>query len=177
VADGARRSGDADGESAPLRVWRLMAPDKAPGLDDRDSCLAGGRWTSEGTPALYCSSSLPLAVLEAWVHVPAGRRRAGGLPDCVAVCMELPGDAALEDVDGVGPHDGERTRAAGDAWSRAGRSLALRVPSAVVGQARNVLLNPDHPDYARLRVVSVEPCPFDPRLAEAEAEDGDGDGD
>lgn len=170
MADEAGRQGpgDADGGQAPLRVWRLTAPDKAPGLDDRDSCLSGGRWNSEGVPVLYCSSSLPLAVLECWVHVPAERRRPGALPDYVAVCVELPKDAAVEDMDGVGPHDGEKTRAAGDAWSRSGRSLALRVPSAVVGPARNVLLNPEHPDYARLRVVSVEPCLLDPRLAEAE---------
>lgn len=152
-------------EAGCLRVWRLVDPGRAPGLDDRESCLAGGRWSSEGVAAVYATSSLPLAVLESWVHVGEEEGDPGRLPPRVAVCLELPPDAEIEDVEDVSPFDAARARAAGDDWSRSRRSLALRVPSAVVPAESNVILNPDHPQYARLRVVSQEDCPFDPRLA------------
>jgi RES domain-containing protein len=47
---------------------------------------------------------------------------------------------------------------------RRGAALALRVPSAVIPAETNVLLNPRHPDMARVRVVSIETFAFDRRL-------------
>ena len=151
-------------DASSLRVWRLSEEGRAPGHDDRETCLSGGRWNSPGVAAFYCASTLPLAVLESWVHVPQEGRAPGALPPMVAVCLELPLGALVEDVVAVVPGD-EGARATGDDWARSGRSLALRVPSAVVPQERNVVLNPDHPHYEALRVVSMEPFPFDPRLA------------
>ncbi|MBA2734999.1 MAG: RES family NAD+ phosphorylase, partial [Acidobacteria bacterium] len=57
-----------------------------------------------------------------------------------------------------------RTRAAGDKWLAGARSLALIVPSVVLPESRNILLNPQHPSAARMRVVSQRPFTFDPRL-------------
>lgn len=55
------------------------------------------------------------------------------------------------------------TRATGDRWLQAGRSPLLRVPSAVVPETFNVLLNPAHPDAIRLAVAQVSEHPIDPR--------------
>jgi RES domain-containing protein len=52
----------------------------------------------------------------------------------------------------------------GSDWVRSRRSLALSVPSAVVPQERNYLLNPAHPDFARVVVGRREPFSFDPRM-------------
>ena len=48
---------------------------------------------------------------------------------------------------------------------RAGKSLALRVPSVVVPQEWNYLINPAHPAFARLEIGKAQPLAFDPRLA------------
>ncbi len=57
------------------------------------------------------------------------------------------------------------SRIIGDAWIRAQRSLALRVPSAVVPEEYNLLVNPVHPRFSELRIIgSPEPVVFDPRL-------------
>jgi RES domain-containing protein len=63
--------------------------------------------------------------------------------------------------------DPAQTRAIGDGWLKEQRSLALIVPSVVLPDSRNVLLNPLHPGPARLRVVSQQPFTFDPRLRPA----------
>lgn len=61
-------------------------------------------------------------------------------------------------------HDLAQTRVLGDKWLVEERSLALIVPSVVLPDSRNILLNPQHLGTARLRVVSQQPFTFEPRL-------------
>ena len=56
------------------------------------------------------------------------------------------------------------TRARGDDWLHAGATALLRVPSAIVPEAANYLLNPAHPDAARIGIASALRAAFDPRL-------------
>jgi RES domain-containing protein len=58
----------------------------------------------------------------------------------------------------------ESLQAVGARWSRARRTLVLAVPSAVNPMELNYLVNPDHPDAARVTIVSARPFVFDPRL-------------
>lgn len=55
-------------------------------------------------------------------------------------------------------------QAIGDAWLASGASAALRVPSAII-EGHNLLLNPAHPDFARVRPLEARPLRVDPRLA------------
>jgi RES domain-containing protein len=56
------------------------------------------------------------------------------------------------------------TRARGDEWLRVGATALLQVPSVIVPAAANYLLNPAHPDAARISIASGLRAPFDPRL-------------
>jgi len=56
------------------------------------------------------------------------------------------------------------SRRAGDDWLEKAATAVLRVPSVVFDVERNVLINPDHPDFRRFRVVGVEPVRWDERL-------------
>lgn len=101
------------------------------------------------------------------MHLPPAMRTAGKLPLLTAIEIELPPDAEVENLPAgfdVLPSP-DRSRAFGDLWLRERRSLALRVPSAVVRPEWNLLLNPAHPDMARVRVLRAEPFALDPRLA------------
>ena len=128
---------------------------------------ASGRWHTRGRRVVYCSESPATALLEIQVHfeidvrdLPTRYRlltlRA---PDAVVVegllASELPANW-LEHTDG--------TRAIGDRWLQAGRSALLRVPSAVVPETFNVLLNPGHGDAGQLELVQVSEHAIDPRL-------------
>lgn len=143
-----------------MRLWRLLQPEHAPGLDGEGARLWGGRWNSAGRPMVYCASSLALAVLEYFVHVPVGMRRAGGLPQLVAVELELP----ERPLDKLEAGSQEEARSAGDSWLADGKDLAVLVASAVVSLEDNALLNPLHPDMARLQVLRQVPFDFDPRM-------------
>jgi RES domain-containing protein len=58
-----------------------------------------------------------------------------------------------------------KLRAIGDAWIRSGRGVALRVRSAVEPNEWNLLLNPRHPDFAKIKISPPRPHRFDPDLA------------
>jgi RES domain-containing protein len=58
------------------------------------------------------------------------------------------------------------SRKAGDAWLEAAATPILRVPSVVFDVEKNVLINPAHPDFKRVKVASVEAVRWDERLFE-----------
>jgi len=149
-----------------VRLYRICrAAHRA--LDGEGARLWGGRWNSPGLPVVYASTSLALAALEYLVHVSVEDVPA----DLVALTIELPDETETETVTVAGlPPGWEQTpepqacKDVGDAWLRAGRTLALRVPAAPVPEEENVLLDPRHPDAQSVRIVAERPFFFDPRL-------------
>ena len=149
-----------------MRLYRICrAPFRA--LDGEGARLWGGRWNEPGRPVVYTSRSLSLAALEYLVHVDADLAPT----DLVALTLELPDDVAVEIVDAASLPDGwmhtpepAACRALGDAWLTAGRTVALQVPAAPVPEEWNVLLDPRHPDMARVAIVAERAFAFDPRL-------------
>lgn len=97
------------------------------------------------------------------------RLEVGHIPaDHVASRIVLPEDAAVQAFDETGHPDWRRWRRSHDVgreWVDTGRTLALVVPSLVARPwGRNVVLNPAHPDFARVRVAEVVSVRWDPRL-------------
>jgi RES domain-containing protein len=150
----------------PTLVWRLTrAPFRA--LDGEGAHVAGGRWNSEGRSVVYTSSTLALAALEYLVHVDPTE-----VPnDLMALGIELPPRISTTRVrveelppDWSRVPDHPACLGAGNAWADDVRTVALHVPSALVPEEENVLLNPRHPDAAKLKVVRERRFAFDPRL-------------
>jgi RES domain-containing protein len=150
-----------------MRVWRLVKIKFAPtAYDGEGPRLYGGRWNSAGTRVAYASSSSALALLEVLVHL----ENPAPLPSYSMVIASIPDDS-IEDYDiaalptnwSDSPVPPE-TQAIGDEWARSGRSLALRVPSAVVTHATNLIIRPDHSDFGKITIESADPFTFDPRL-------------
>ncbi|MEH0198308.1 RES family NAD+ phosphorylase [Caulobacter sp. CCNWLY153] len=128
------------------------------GLDGEGARLYGGRWNSPGRPMLYAAASPSLAVLEVLVHLDLPPDL---LPlDYRLLWIHVPDDAPSLALEAV-PRD---SVAIGDAFLIAGEALCLRVPSQVVPQEINTLINPRHPAFAGVRVEREEPFRFDPRL-------------
>jgi RES domain-containing protein len=128
--------------------------------------LAGGRWNRPGRAAVYASGSRALALLETLVHVQAYRLP----PDLVLLQVSIPESVSRESWSPDDLPDGWREIGAdaaldrGDRWLREARAAVLRVPSALVPQEWNAVLNPLHPDHDRIRLVDVSPLRIDPRL-------------
>lgn len=128
---------------------------------------ASGRWHTRGRRIVYCSESPAAALLEILVHFEIDVR---DLPTRYRLLtLRAPATLLVEELLPVDlPADWteqtDRTRAIGNSWLQAGRSALLRVPSAVVPETFNVLLNPGHADAGTLEVVQVSEHAIDPRL-------------
>ena len=126
-----------------------------------------GRWHTRGRRVVYCGESPAAALLEVLVHFEIDIR---DLPTRYRLLkLHAPDDLVVEDVASADlPTDwlerADLTRATGDRWLQAGRSALLRVPSAVVPETFNVLLNPGHEHARRVGAVHVSEHAIDPRL-------------
>lgn len=146
-------------------VWRLCRAGYA-ALDGEGAFLFGGRWNSPGTHLVYTSRRLSLAILEILVHAgPAN------LPDgFVKLEISIPEDIGREALTASGLPERWRygatrgTQSVGDNWVADARSAALQLPSAIVPEEENVLINPRHADAGRIAVLSQTPLRLDPRL-------------
>ena len=147
-----------------MQVYRLARRPYATQLDGQGAALFGGRWNSVGQPVVYTARHRSLAVLEYRVNNPLP------VQDLIMVTVEVPEDSlqriALRDL----PADWMRYTLGGlcpklgDRWLTERRSLLLEVPSAVVAQEHNVLINPLHPMMNRSKVLDVSPFLVDRRM-------------
>jgi RES domain-containing protein len=129
--------------------------------------LHGGRWNRKGIPVVYASENRSLATLEFWVHVPLSI-----LPSNLSIaCLDISDDIVVEQISIANLPKNWRDYPTppeladlGSEWAMAMRSLLLRVPSVVVLDEFNILINPKHPDMNRVVISSVESYMFDKRL-------------
>lgn len=151
-----------------MRVWRL-ARSVYPALDGEGARLYGGRWNAPGTPVVYVAGSLSLAALEQLVHLNPDR-----LPeDLIAYGVDIPDSLPVEEVAASNLPDGWDRRAEvpelrriGERWLEKEEATVLSVPSAVIPEERNYLINPHHPLADEIRARYQRPFDFDPRLFE-----------
>lgn len=129
--------------------------------------MFGGRWNREGLSVAYAAEHLSLAALETLVHINPSQP----LPDQVAIPCDLPDDLSTESMSEAELPDDWRTveghaelRELGSDWLEHGATCVLFVPSAVIPEERNVLINPTHPDFSRLDIGDARAFRFDPRL-------------
>lgn len=149
-------------------IWRIEKAKYASAAPTGEGArLTGGRWTSPGSPAIYCAAHLSLAILEVLVHAPhPSQRLVARVRMRIRVHRDLVDQVADEQVPADfsprTPHD--VTRSIGDPWIARGRRPVLSVPSAIVPTERNYILNPKHPDFGRLSWEDREHIALDDRL-------------
>lgn len=150
-------------------VWRIAAEENTLSANDMSGSSAvksRGRWNSIGTPMVYCSSSIALATLESLSHV-----RFGNYPfNRFLIRVDVPTAvwAKREVLPLPGGWDavpyGLASRTSGDAWIGSKRSPLSVVPSAIVPEELNVLINPLHPDIGAVVATTVRKWLYDHRF-------------
>ena len=151
-----------------MLVYRIATSTHVNDLSGEGARLHGGRWNHRGTAVIYTSESRSLSAVELLVHVSLSFAPT----DLKMATIEVPDEPAPEVVDVAALPPNWRDFPAppeladlGTSWARSGRSLLLRVPSAVVEREHNILINPAHPDIARIALAGVEDFRLDRRLA------------
>ncbi len=146
-------------------LYRIAKCIYADDLSGTGARLYGGRWNSVGRPVVYLASSRALAVLEVLVHLPPTLLPQGF---CIAT-IEAPDDLAEIDAAALpGGWDGYPEPALlkkyGDGFLNAGKHLLLKVPSAIVKEEFNYLLNPNHALMVKVIIRTKQDFTFDERL-------------
>jgi RES domain-containing protein len=143
------------------QVYRLVRAERARDvLSGEGARLYGGRWNPPGVAVVYASESRALAVLEAFVHVTLEARAMRFL----LYAITLPTRAKLQRVGSPRRTPTESSREIGRTWAGEARALALVVPSVIVPQETNYVLNVSHPQFASIAVGRPESFSFDERL-------------
>jgi len=153
-------------------LWRIGADtpnytaDDSTGAGARDG---GGRWNRKGSALVYASTEIALAVLETVVHF-----NFGGLPlNRYLVRIDVPDDVwakagrlEFEDcpVGWDAIPEGMVSLTVGEEWLAGANSALLLVPSTIVPEEFNVLINPAHPDAVGLVYTKIRKFLYDPRL-------------
>jgi RES domain-containing protein len=158
-----------------MKLWRIYdhnAPyAKRPGwnpLDGQGGVFASARWHHAGTPVLYAAPNPSLAMLEVLVHIDStqfGERSAIELDAPRKSIEVLTLEHFFQLVRDAPSTDTQRlTRDYGTQWLHENRSLLLSVPSLIMPFERNCLINPNHPEVKRIRVLRTERVRLDARL-------------
>ncbi len=152
-------------------VWRLTRQIHAENpLTGEGARRFGGRWNHVGTPVVYASATLSLAVLEYLVNLPIS-----DLPeDLVSIQIAISDDVRRSEISvKVLPDDWrvfpatEELKDIGTEWVSKGKTAVLTVPSVVIPNEANFVINPAHPEIRRVKIESVAPFALDARLRPA----------
>ncbi len=153
-----------------MRLFRLARRPfvQGPGgaFSGEGAYLAGSRWNTPGHRMAFAAESESLATLEYLVHATSEAH----FHDTVLVIADLDDryitafdpQALPKDWRSFPPANG--TQRIGDEWLASAASVAMQVPSAVVPRERNVLVNPLHRDFGKLKLVAIEDWGVDQRL-------------
>jgi RES domain-containing protein len=150
-----------------IRAWRIIKSRfAAEAFSGEGARLYGGRWNTPGTAMVYTAGSVSLATLELLVHID----NTSVLPS-FSICPVDFDDSLVELLDPATlPPDWNQSppptslRTIGDDSIFRGSSVVLRVPSAVIENENNYLINPAHTAFKKLVIGSMEAFKLDPRL-------------
>jgi RES domain-containing protein len=126
--------------------------------------LKGGRWNSKGFPVIYTSSAISLALLELLIHSASYEE----IHSNVLIQIEVP-DIPIKVLVKTSlkqnwQKDIDYSRFIGNEYLKSKESLLLKVPSAIIPDEYNVLINPEHPGFKKVTLSSAKIFEFDVRL-------------
>jgi|SRR5215813_8169083 len=150
-----------------MEAYRLSREKFAATLSGKGAALKGARWNSIGVELIYTASNRSLAMAEIAVHFTLST-----LPgDYVMISIFIPDDISLQKLNisdlpidwNTFPHP-STTQAIGDQFVADNKFCVLQIPSAVTQGDYNLLINPNHPDFKRIKIIDSGKFPFDKRI-------------
>lgn len=152
-----------------MELFRITQEKYAEDLSGNGARLYGGRWNSEGLFAVYTSSSRSLSLLETLAHTPAKMLQERIY---ILVTLTIPDAVKAEEIDREkltaewdAPDTRPLTKKMGDKFLRNKSGLLLIVPSVLMPEENNFILNPLHPAIKKIKLINKRRIHFDARMA------------
>lgn len=148
-----------------MLVYRIASNEFIRDLSGYGAKLNGGRWNREGVAVLYTGSSIALCAWEYWVH----------LPDTITLkqnafavaTIQIPDSSittlAVNDLPDQWERNNDVLLDLTERWIARNEYLVMQVPSAIIEQESNYLVNPAHPLFSEVVLQSVSSFSFDKR--------------
>ena len=146
-------------------IYRLATAQYKNDLSGTGAKLFGGRWNSVGLPVLYATENISLAILEILV-----RADMQTIPlSYHLIKIEIPASVQPQSIPKSKLKTAWKdeliyTQWMGDEFIKLNKLLLLKVPSAIVDEEYNYLINPEHSDFKKVKIVAVKKFQFDKRL-------------
>jgi RES domain-containing protein len=149
-------------------LWKICKERRrADAFTGEGARLAGGRWNERGTSLVYVSESLALSALETLVHLQKSHTHLA----FISFRIEVPDEVRVEEI----PRSklpaswrkeppSKETMEIGTRWAKGRSTAVLKVPSVIIPQEYNYVLNPLHPEFRKIGKVETGPFSFDPRM-------------
>lgn len=146
-------------------IYRLAIESYKNDLSGTGAQLFGGRWNSVGLPVLYATENISLVVLEILVRadmqtIPLSYH----LIKIEIPALIQPQSIPKSKLKTAWKDDVIYTQLMGDEFIKLNKLLLLKVPSAIVDEEHNYLINPEHSDYKKVKFIAVKKFQFDKRL-------------
>lgn len=153
-----------------VSVWRIAVEGRDYSAEDRSGKgaeITGGRWNREGLPVLYAAENIALACLETLMHLGSSLPLNRYLVRIELEVQDWKERTVFDPSQGIGwdaePY-GQTSLDWGSRWLESQSSLLAAVPSSLVPEESNILLNPRHPRMATVRLTKLRRWLFDPRF-------------
>jgi RES domain-containing protein len=148
-----------------MLIYRITKSKRAGDLSGMGASLHPGRWNKKGTFVLYCGESKEIALLENIVHIPPMLS-----PDLDLITIEIPNNSITVLTPSQLPSNWYHFPAPivlselGQRWIDENKTIALKVPSSIIHSANNILLNCQHHDFDKVKIINRQKFHFDSRL-------------
>lgn len=149
-----------------MLVYRISSPKYIEDLSGNGAKQYGGRWNDKGTAMVYFAMSRAMAVMEVLVHL----RPVALDQDFALAIFEIPADQilaiAVEDLPENWKDDTalEMLRKIGNQFIKDNKYLVMKVPSVILEDEYNIVLNPNHPEAERVKMLEKKAFRFDKRF-------------
>ena len=146
-------------------VYRITNSKYKDDISGSGAKITGARWNLPGSSMLYTAENISLSTLELLVHI--------GFNDIQnfyhLLTIFIPDDAAIKEISSAKlktnwQEDEDYTAFMGTDFINSNQSLILKVPSAIITEEHNYLVNPDHPDFKKIKIKRSKQFIFDKRL-------------
>lgn len=150
-----------------MEVYRLARRKFAQKLSGKGAAIKGARWNSPGVEMIYTAANRSLAMAEIAVHFTLAT-----LPDdYILIAIFIPDDISLKKINAADlpggwnafPHPAA-TQFLGDDFITENKYCVLQIPSAVTQGDYNLLINPNHKEFKKIKIIAREKFPFDKRI-------------
>lgn len=150
-----------------MEAYRLSREKFAATLSGKGAALKGARWNSIGVELIYTASNRSLAMAEVAVHFTLAT-----LPgDYMMISIFIPDNISIQKLNisdlptnwNTFPHP-STTQTIGDQFIAHNKFCVLQIPSAITLGDYNLLINPNHPHFKRIKIIATDKFPFDKRI-------------